>query len=366
MNIEVEGFTRGQIEAALFSSARKVRYEFTLQNSKGNHLGYIEVNNATISFSSSAKVMRTFKGKVKKSDFVNANCLDYRIIPWMVLEISKGREAKWPLGVFLCSFSEEMQDYATYIDITGYDLAKIALDDKIATREYIAKTAKYTDAIKTLISSLYSSYEIAELATVMAGAQAWENGTSKIDIINELLSAINYHPLFFDENGKAIAEKWEYTDSTPVSFSYIANQISVVIDGITVQSNKFAIPNKWVRYVENPDMPYLISTYTNSDPKSPYSTVSRNRTIVDTQAIDNISNQTTLDDYVKRIASESMQATEQVEFSTLNIPGHGYKEILFLDIPAYGIQGKYIETAWEMELAPGGTMRHFVERMVVL
>ena len=73
-----------------------------------------------------------------------------------------------------------------------------------------------------------------------------------------------------------------------------------------------------------------------------------------------------LDAYVLRIANESMQSTERVEFSTLNMPGHGYKECLYLDIPIYEIQGRYIETAWEMDLTPGGRMTHVCERVVVL
>lgn len=366
MNIDVEGFTREQVINALFSSARKVRYEYALQNALGHHIGYAEVSDASISFSSSAKVMRTFKGVVRKSDNINANRLDYRIIPYMCLEIAHGKEAKFPLGTFLCSFSESMENNITYVDITGYDLSKIALDDKVESRISVAKNAKYTTEITNLIASLYPNYEVAALATIMPCSQSWEPGAIKLDVINELLEAINYHPLYFDEQGTAIAEKYNYTDKTPVDFSYIANQTSVILDGISVASNKFAIPNKWVRYTENPDMPYLISTYTNTDPNSIYSTVSRGRTIVDSQSVDNISDQATLDAYVKRVSSESMQDTEKIEFSTLNIPGHGYKEVLFLDIPEYEIQGKYIETSWEMDLRPGGTMKHIVERMVIL
>ena len=61
-----------------------------------------------------------------------------------------------------------------------------------------------------------------------------------------------------------------------------------------------------------------------------------------------------------------MQTTEQLEFKTLNMPGHGFQECLFINIPVYDICGKYIEIEWEMDLVPGGQMTHVCERVVVV
>lgn len=121
-----------------------------------------------------------------------------------------------------------------------------------------------------------------------------------------------------------------------------------------------------MRYTENVDSDYYYSSYTNDDPDSPYSTVSRGRVIVSSEAVEDIASQAELDAYVLKVAAESMQATDRLEFSTMNMPGHGYRECLWVEVPAYGIAASYIETGWEMDLRPGGTMKHKCERTVIL
>lgn len=366
MNIDVEGFTREQITNALFSSARKVHYEYTLNNSADEYLGMLEVSNGVVSYDSRSEVMRTFKGLVKESDILNLSCIDYRLTPWMCIEIAKGREAKFPLGVFIISPSKSMSGNVNTINITGYDLGKIAYDDKSTSRIYAPKNAIYTSYVAQLLGSDYPDLEIESSTIVKAYDQEWEIGESKITIANTLLAAINYNPLHFDEFGVGIIDKYIIPNEQEITGTYIAGLTSVIVDGMSVSSDKFSIPNRWVRYTENVDSEYYISTYTNDDPNSPYSTVSRGRVIVDSNSVDDIASQTELDSYVLKVAAESMQSTEKLEFSTLNMPGHGYRECLWVEIDTYGISGSYIEVGWEMDLSSGGLMKHKCERTVIV
>ena len=148
--------------------------------------------------------------------------------------------------------------------------------------------------------------------------------------------------------------------------TYQDNDNSIILDGIKVETNKFEVPNKIVRYVENPDAAYLISSYTNEDPDSPYSTVNRGRTIVDADSVEDIASQADLDSYVRKVASEKIQAVETLEIETLNMPGHDYQNCFLVSIKSYGIEGKYIETSWEMDLSEGGTMKHYLKKAVTL
>lgn len=366
MNIELEGFEREQLIAALFSSARKVRYEFTINNAADEHLGLIEIQNATISYDSSNEIMRTMSGNVKKSDLLNIDSIDYTITPWMCLTMPNGKEAKWPLGKFLIVPSIEASNNINMVKFVGYDLGKIALDDKGESREFVDSTDVYTSVIGQMIASIYLHFDITESQSSKSFPQEWEIGESKLTIINSLLRGINYNPLHFDETGTAICEPNVDTEQRQIDFQYIADKTSIIIDGMTLESDKFDIPNKWIRYTENPEAPYLISVFVNDSADSPYSTVNRHRFIVDSQTVEDISDQETLDNYTKRIAYESMQTTDVVEFSTLNMPGHGFKECLYIDVPEYEISGKFIEKAWEMQLITGGTMKHVCERVVVL
>lgn len=366
MNIDVQGYTREQLLSALFSSSRKVRYEYTVSDPNNVELGSIEIQDGQISFDSRADVMRTFTGKVKKSDLLNMNTLDRRVTPWMCLMMPNGKEARWPLGKFIIYPSMESANDINMVDISGYDLGKIALDDKNTSRAFINSDLLYTTAIEQIIGDLYVRFDIEASEYLKSFPQEWEPGTAKLKIINDLLQGINYNQLHFDELGIAICNPYIDSLVREIDFQYMANEQSIILDGVTLASDKFDIPNKWVRYTENPEADYLISTYVNDNPESPYSTVSRGRTIVDIKPVEDIASQSALDSYMTKVVNESMQATERIEFSTLNMPGHGFRECLWIDIPTYDILGKYIETGWEMALVPGGQMTHVCEKVVVL
>ena len=366
MNIDAVGYTREQILNALFSSAREVRYEYTISNNHGANLGTIEIQDGHISYDSTSEVMRTFTGKVKKSDLLNLDTIDYRVTPWMCLMMPNGKEAKWALGEFIIYPAMQAENDINMIELDGYDLGKIALDDKNVSRYFVDSTDLYTTAISSILNTIYTRTDIVTSEDTKSFPQEWEIGTSKIKIVNDLLQGINYNPLHFDEHGVGICNPHIDIFEREIDFTYFADEQSIIVDGISFASDKYDIPNKWIRYTENAEVSYLVSEYVNDSPENPYSTVSRGRTIVDAEAVEDIADQTTLDAYVARIAAEAMMSTEQIEFRTLNMPGHGFQECLYIDIPTYDIRGKYIELGWEMDLVPGGQMTHICERVVVV
>ena len=57
---------------------------------------------------------------------------------------------------------------------------------------------------------------------------------------------------------------------------------------------------------------------------------------------------------------------QKIAFETLNIPNHEYSDCLYVDNLELDIAGKYIETAWEMQLWTGGKMKHKCRKAVSL
>lgn len=365
MNIATSIYTNKELLEALYSESRKVFYEYTIANAAGKTLGKLPIEDGRVSFDSSNDVMRTFSGTTRKSNLLGLENTDFYLTPWMCLEY-KNDIVRWPLGKFIVSPSESYSNRLKDVKIIGYDRGKVALDDKIDARLYVAAGSIYTSEAAQLAASIYSQVEVVASEKTGLIPMEWEIGTEKLRIINDLLSAISYNPFYF--NGYGIGQMNQYIDpyNRPIDRIYQANKTSIIIDGLQIETNKFEIPNKFVRYVENPDSAYLISSYTNTDPNSPYSTVNRGRTIVDSDSIDNISSQADLDSYVRKIAAETMQATETLIFSTLNMPGHEYRDCLTVSVEEYGIEGKYIETAWEMDLSRGGIMSHKCQKVVSL
>lgn len=366
MNIAMGGYSEAVLLAQLYSSKRNVWYEYTIADIHDRTLGKVSVEGGRVSFDSTQEVMWTMSGLAKKSEFLDINVVDERIIPWMCLRLDNGDVVKWPLGRYLINPAEEDNGNSRMISITGYGMEKIAYDDKIASRFYVAPGNIYTSTVAQLLGSVYSHINLIPTLKTHTAELEWGIGTRKIEIVNALLGAISYNPIYFDEYGNAVVDEFIFPQNRSVEITYSADKKSILLDGFTKQSSKFEVANKYVRYVENADETYLISTYINDDRNSPYSTVCRGRTIVDSSSVSDIATQGDLDTCTMKAALLAMQSTETLRFNTLNMPGHGYQNCLFVSCDMYGINDKYIETAWEMELTAGGVMSHVCKRAVAV
>lgn len=364
MNLAQGIYTEDEVLLVLRSSSRRVYYRYTVKDTADHTIGELDIQDGRITFDSTQSVMRTFSGTVNNADTIDLNCVDYRLIPWFCLEM--GQEVlKYPLGKFIISPTEDCYAGMTRVRIVGYDLGKVALDYYEDNRYYLSDTVAVTNAINGLLDDLYAGYSV-EQSSKRTYPSEWNIGTCRLNIINDLAKMIGYNPLYFDEVGNGYVTAYQFASTRDVEAIYRADDTSIITDGVTRDSGMFAIANKYVRWVEEADQQYYISSYTNDDPDSPYSTITRGRTIVDAEAVSGITSQEELDAYTLQIAEQRMQAYETLQFKTLNMPNHGFKTCLWVDIPAYNINGKYVETGWEMDLVPNGTMVHNCSRVVDL
>jgi len=357
-------YTEAQLLAALRSSSRDVFYEYTLVNRNDETITTLDITDGLITFDSTFPVMRTFSGTVHRTNDINLYTIDYRVVPWLCLRYGAD-VIKWPLGKFIVNISENNSDEFKTYKLTGYDLGKIAdmyLEDK---RYFVETNTVYTNNISQLISSMYSNTDIEANVIRRNYSNEWDIGTSRLTIVNQMLEGIGYNPLWFDETGCAMGKPYLDPVVRSVDMVYAANKQSIITDGISRNTSIFEVPNKFVRWIENPDVGYVISTRVNNDPNNPYSTVSRGRTIVDAEAVNEaVATIDNLDAYVAKLAQEKTMGAEYLTFRTLNMPGHGYKDCLLVEIPQYDISGKYIEYAWEMDLSEGGLMTHKCSKVV--
>lgn len=358
MNLKQGFYTNEDIWNYLCADKRKVHYEYSVQDNDGKILGWLSECSGRISFDSTQSVMRTFSGTAKKSELLDINLIDERIMPWFCLTLPNGEVLKYPLGKFIISPAFITKEPEVLVNITGYDMGKVALDDKCVSRIVSDSGSYYTNEIQTFLDEIYPSYEVTASERVRSAAFEWDPGTNKLQIINDILTSLNYYSLHFNEYGIPKAIPYVFPENREVEAYYKIGPQSVIFPGMSLDSNRFEIPNKFVRYVENVDAEYLISSYINANPNNIFSTVNRGRTIVNIESVRDIASQEELDDYVKRCAVAVMNVNENIEFRTLNMPGHGFKNCLFVDNGQAGIIGKYIETGWEMNLTIGGEMVH--------
>lgn len=277
---------------------------------------------------------------------------------------------EWPQGVYLLSSPTREIDAGGVVirEVDAYDqsvvLQSVATEDNF----YVSVGDLYTDAIEEILSTIIDlpSYSITRSTKALPAQKVWDAGTSYLQIVNDLLTAINYEPIFFDADGVAQVQPYIDPQSRTAEYTYDTGLTSVLVPEATQRLDLFNQPNKWVLIVSEPDRPLLKSTYTNIDPASPTSTVNRGRTITDVKTEQDVVDQATLDSKVAQLAQEASQVYEELEFKTAIMPFHAHRDVIHISYPQLGVEANYSETKWGYELEAGAAMTHNARRVIIL
>lgn len=297
------------------------------------------------------------------------NYLSDRVKPWARLHMPDGGIVEWPLGVFLLASPARGLEPVGIVkrEVEAYDQLLVFQQDKVTDRYSIAAAVVYTTAIATLIASVGGiTSSIVPSALTLPAALEWEPGTPKLRILNDLLGAINYESAWFDESGRLVCRPYQSPAARASEYTYDDTNASVRTGSAEQTLDLFDIPNKWVGIVSEADRPALRAEYTNTNPASPTSTVSRGRTIPDVRTEEDAADLTTLEAKVARYAFEASQVFEGVKFDTAIMPFHSNADVFSLNIPGLALNAKYSEHTWAFDLKVGATMSHTVRRVVTV
>lgn len=308
------------------------------------------------------------------------NFISHRIQPFVEFRMPDGKWVSYSLGIFLLSSPNRQENgFQVYRDIEAYDGLFILEQDRFTERYTVKAGTRYTDAIIGILESAgITKYNIEQHEAVLPNDVEYEPGIEKLKPISDFLAAINYTPLWVDDYGYYTASRYISPQERSEDYSYLDDDISVVLNGMEESLDLGSVANKWTVIYTNPDsmetadpdLPEsstefsLSSTYVNDSPASPTSTYNRGFTIVDFRKIENIAGQSALDEYVKRLAFESSQIFAKVRFKTAIMPIHSFQDVLFLRNRTLGLEGKYAETSWKIPLQVGGEMEHEARKVV--
>ena len=294
------------------------------------------------------------------------NTVDYltdRIRPICI--ISKGiRSLQFPLGIFLISSpNRNISNRFITRDMQLYSKLYIYANDRVDSRYTLSKGINAIAEVKRLLNTF--KINIPDNDYVTSTNREWEIGTSKLEIINDLLDSANYTSLIVDADGYFIAEPYILPSDREIEIEYVDDIKSVLSPNMTEEMDLFNIPNKFIAYTNDPDSEPLRSVYVNDNIESITSTV--NTGIIKTAEPIELTDATQdmLDERVKRAAYNASQVYSHIDFKTAIMPIHGYMNTLYIkhkDI----LQGKYTETSWEIDCKAGAYMSHRARKVVVI
>lgn len=247
------------------------------------------------------------------------NWLTARLRPVMQIE---GLPAQ-PLGVYLASESPESWNNGRNWAVKLLDKSTILDQDTVAETYALAAGTVATTAVSTLIaSSGISNYAVTPSAATLAGAMVWDAGTSKLRIINDILSSINYFALYANLDGQMVGAPYILPAKRPVSYEFIDGPNSIYQPDFVRDADIWSIPNRVTAVgVGDGTTAALTSTIDNTDPLSPYSIANRGRVIGRTETGIEAADQAALNAYARRRLVELTSPTAGVEISHAPVPG---------------------------------------------
>lgn len=374
--LERNGFTKDQVRLALHApwGSQQIEFRYQLLNKNNEPKGWLDVEpGGTLSYGALNEIHRKATLPIRDDsmiewgvDRVKPICRVY--VPPRILDgkPEKGGWAEFPLGVLLLTTPKRQTDAsgARIVETECYDQIHI-LQDPIGGTYRIPKGTNIIQAVSSILTAAGITLQnLAPSDKVMPFDREWDANTTRLQVINDLLKAINYFALYFDAEGYAVARPYTLPAEAPVEYEYRDDAISVIeLGSVEEHTDFFDVPNKWVLVVSQPDVGNLRAEYVNDNPNSPTSTVRRGyvRTkYMEVEAAD----QATLEALARRQAEIDTSIYQHVRWSSWIMPHHGHMDTYYLRSRRDGIEGKFRETSWQMELRPGGRMTHECRRSV--
>ncbi|ARC85218.1 hypothetical protein U732_3774 [Clostridium argentinense CDC 2741] len=350
------------------TGSREIKYTIELLNKHDIKIGELEAEmTGSIRFDSLAEIKRMANLTVKEKQFKDIDLLNDRIRPVFQLKMPDGGYASWNMGVFLISSPTRKESGANILrDLELYDKSLILKEDKFENRYLVSKGTNYVEAVINIINKAgISKVYIKPTNSIVDVDKEYEIGTNKLEVINSLLKEINYTSLWVDEAGVFRADKYLIPTEREADYTYRDNQLSIIETGSIEELDLFSVANKWIVVASNPEKEPLISKYENVSATSPISIPNRGRTIVDYRTVDDIADQVTLDAYTKCIAYEASQVYGEFRFNTAIMPHHSYADLLFIDHKGMGINSKFTEMNWRINIG-SGNMEHTCRKVVYI
>lgn len=311
-----------------------------------------------ISYSSLGRLKSSLCVKIQEDELLKIDYMNDRIMPVIVID---GKE--YPKGIFLISSPDRnIESYAITRNLTCYSKLKILDNNKITSRYYVPAGSNVVNAITNLLGD--EPHSITDSILTTSTDHEWEVGTSKLDIINDLLDIINYVSLIPADDGKFTSYPYKSPNERVHTIEYIEGNDSIILSSMTEDFDFFDTPNIFVRYTNDVDIePPIIATYPLQTGNIPV-TIDGRLPNVDIQEVRDIADQATLYAKCKQDAYNARSVYSHLNFETAINPIHNYLDCVWVKVG--DIDYKYIETSWSFNLKIGSLMKHTCRRVVNL
>lgn len=287
-----------------------------------------------------------------------------------------------PMGVFLISSAKEQwEDTGRVWNISLLDKNTVPDQDKVDESYAVPAGDLILQRVKTILASAGEYIDIPAGSTIAtSNGMAWEAGTSKLKIINDLLDVADYNSLWMDGYGSFMVTPRVLPADRSINYEVLGfprelkdGEKSIYRPDWERERDSFDVPNKViaVQAADGNDTGALIGQWTNEDPSSPYSYPVRGRWIV--HVLDSVecpagtSGQITtfLNNRARATLVQMSAVQAQVKIEHLPIPARVGDVVRFANMEA-GVDARHVITRMELEVHPLGMMRSNLQEVISL
>ncbi|MBN7792438.1 hypothetical protein [Microbacterium esteraromaticum] len=186
----------------------------------------------------------------------------------------KGTES-WPFGVFM--FSQPKERHSEF-GVVGYDITlltkmNVVQEDALDARLVLpAGTPVVQAAVDLLTSTGETRIAVTPSPSVLAGPLTFEAATSKLEVINTLLTSIGYWALRCDRSGLFRIEPYTRPEDRPPAHEFEHGEASLHFPDWAREQDLTSVPNKVILIgsAASDEVP-LVGIARDTDPASPFS-----------------------------------------------------------------------------------------------
>lgn len=293
-----------------------------------------------------------------------------QLIDWPTARIKASYEVdgygSWGIGVYLPSMpNESWSGDVRRWDVQVLDVATVLAEDRLPTEYEVAAGENIVEAVRTLIEDAgENAGALTESDKTLAATRVWEAGSSRIEIINDLLDAANYFALFTDGDGNFRAEPYVRPSSRPERWAFIDGETCIYRPDLSRSRDQYAIPNRVIVTTRGTgDTAGLVAVADNTDPDSPWSQTSLGRVkaaeVIEVDAAD----QTTLDAIAQRRLIELTTPTSTIVIDAMPVAVSVNDAVRFRRVPM-GVDGLHVVSKIEYPSSPTGLARYTLTQVV--
>jgi hypothetical protein len=186
-------------------------------------------------------------------------------------------------------------------------LAQAALTESLTLP---AGTVAITEAV-ALCAGVGLPVVYSPSTKALTSPQSWDAGTKLLTVVNWLLAFAGYWSAGVDGYGRVLMQEYVNPDQRSPSFYLVEGPTSIFIPAATVETDFYDVPNQCIMTCSNVAGTFS-GSYTNTDPNSPYSTVSRGRPIPIVETVTDAIDAADLNVRAQKTLYDRMSAVERV------------------------------------------------------